>query len=298
MNSFRQASAKKLEEGVPCGEPGCDVSVFDYEDYHVYLKHWMELKRTSKAGFSFQVLANRAGLKSRSFLRLVSLGERDLLYATALKLSQAMGHSERESEFFLALVGYTNASDPKERMLYQEKLRGLRKPLHKQILSVQQFEFFSMWYIIPVWELVAVFAFGDDFRRLAERLDPPISVEEARHAVKVLLDLELIEPADDLYVQRSANLHSRDDIVSKSIRSYQSSTIALAQRALECMPKESRQINTLTLGLDYERWERMKDLIQEFRQKLVDLTGDVEKVDRVYQVNIQAFPLTTLPNQA
>lgn len=288
------------KDGMSSSREEPEISVFDYEDYHRYLKDWIEAKRKRKTGFSFQVLANRAELKSRSFLRLVSLGERDLLLGTAIKLSHAMGHTAREAEFFLGLVGYNNATAPRERSLYLEKLDGLRKPLRKQILSAQQYDFFSKWYIIPIWELVARIPFGDDFGELTKRLDPPVTLDEARHAVKVLLDLELIEPAGGLYRQRSDNLHTRNDVVSKAIRAYQASTLELAQRALETMPKEIRQINTLSLGLDAERWGKLKELIQEFRQRMVDLTAEVAVVDRVYQVNLQAFPLTKIvePGQA
>lgn len=271
------------------------VSVYDYEDYHVYLKDWMEAKRKRKGSFSFQVLANRAGMKSRSFLRLVSLGQKDLLHATALKVSGAMDHDARETEFFLALVGYNNAVDPKERSVYLDKMATFRKPARSEILSAQQYEFFSKWFIIPIWELVATIPFGDDFRLLADRMEPSITVEEARHAVKVLLDLGLIEPKGDRYAQRSENLHTRDEIVSKAIKGYQADTLALARRALGEMPPELRQINTLTLGLDEVRWEKAKDAIKEFRQRLIDLTAEVPVVDRVYQVNLQAFPLTKQP---
>jgi uncharacterized protein (TIGR02147 family) len=71
--------------------------------------------------------------------------------------------------------------------------------------------------------------------------------------------------------------------------------LALARRALGEMPPELRQINTLTLGLDEVRWEKAKDAIKEFRQRLIDLTAEVPVVDRVYQVNLQAFPLTKQP---
>lgn len=291
MTSNKSESILPKNGMSPSGEES-EISVFDYEDYHRYLKDWIEVKRRRTKGYSFQVLANRAELKSRSFLRLVSLGQRDLLAGSAMKLSQAMGHSSRESDFFLALVGYNNASAPRERSLYLEKLNAFRKPMRKQILSAQQYEFFSKWYIIPVWELVAQIPFGDDFGLISKRLDPSITPNEARHAVQVLLDLELIEPVGDRYKQCSENLHTRAEIVSKAIRAYQGSTMELAKRALEVTPKEVRQINTLTLGLDADRWEKLKALIQEFRQRMVDLTAEVAIVDRVYQVNMQAFPLT------
>lgn len=158
------------------------VSVYDYEDYHDFLRDWMESKRKSKGGFSFQVLANRAGLKSRSFLRLVSLGEKDLLHATALKLVGALGFDERETEFFLALVGYNNSVDLKDRAFYQAKLKGSRKPSQQRVLSAQQYDLFSKWYIGPVWELVVVLPFEGDYRRIAKRLNPEVSTDEVKQA--------------------------------------------------------------------------------------------------------------------
>lgn len=271
-----------------------EVSVFEFEDYHVYLREWVAAQRARKRGFSFQVLANRAGLKSRSFLRLVTLGQRDLLHATAVKVSTAMGHSDRESEFFLALVGFNNASDPEERGAYLKKLQAIRKPRRRKILSVQEYEFFSRWYIIPVWELVAIAPFGSDFRQLADRLEPPITEDEARHAVRILLELDLIKPSGALYSRCEENLHTREEIVSKAIKSYQNETMDLGRRALESIPKERRQVRTLTLGLDEERWNKLRVLIKDFQHQMAELATEVPEVDRVYQINLQAFPLTRL----
>jgi hypothetical protein len=40
----------------------------------------------------------------------------------------------------------------------------------------------------------------------------------------------------------------------------------LAQRALGRIPKETRQIRTLTVGMDEERWKELQTLIQDFQQ--------------------------------
>jgi uncharacterized protein (TIGR02147 family) len=222
----------------------------------------------------------------------VTIGQRDLLHASAAKISKAIGHSNRESEFFLALVGFNNASNPDERSVYLKKLQAIRKPRRRKILSVQEYEFFSKWFIIPVWELVAIIPFGNDFCQIADRLEPKISEEEARHAVQVLLELDLIKPSGNVYARCEENIHTREEIVSKAIKSYQSETMDLAQSALVRIPKESRQIRTLTVGLDEERWKKLKALIQDFQQQMVDIATEVPEVDRVYQINLQAFPLT------
>ncbi len=272
------------------------VSVLEYEDYHVFLRDWVASKKRERSSFSYQELADRIGLKSKSSLRLVCMGDRDLSPSAAVKFVVAMGLDERETEYFLALVAFNNASDPKERDLYFGKLNRFSKQKKKTVLSAQEFDFFSKWYIIPLWEMVAARPFGGDFKALGQMLEPAISSEDARHALKVLLDLRLIEPEGDRYVQRSENLQTREELISKTIKGYQRETLELAGRALDAVALENRHISTVTIGLDAENWKRAKDLIAEFRQKLVDLSGGVQGVDRVYQINIQAFPFTRIPS--
>ena len=270
------------------------VDVFSYREYHSFVRDWIDEKRRSKPTYSFQQLANRAGLKSRSFLRLVTIGERNLLHAAAARLAEAMGLEEREQEFFLALVGFNNASDPWERDLYLRKLQGARRPAKRKILTAGEFQIFSRWYVIPIWELVVARPFGGDFKRLGRLLDPPVGQQEAREALDILLELRLIEPSGDRYRRNELVLHTRDELVSRTIKLYQSETIDLAKLALERVPPDFRNIGTMTIGIDLQGWARLKDLVAEFKQKLIDLASEIEGVDRVYQVNFQAFPLTSL----
>lgn len=279
-------------EPLPCP----NSSIFAYEDYHVFLRDWVASKKRERSSFSYQELADRIGLKSKSSLRLVCMGERDLSPSAAVKFVVALGLDERQTEYFLALVAFNNASDPRERDLFFGKLNRFANQKSKTMLSAQEFDFFSKWYIIPLWEMVAAHPFGGDFKALGQMLDPAITPEEARHSLKVLLDLGLIEPREDRYVQRSENLQTREELMSKTIKGYQRETMALAERALDAFALENRHISTVTIGLDGENWKRVKELIVEFRQKLVDLSGGVPNVDRVYQINIQAFPFTRLPS--
>lgn len=267
--------------------------VFEFEDYHVFLKAWTEHKRVQRSSFSFQELANRAGMKSRSYLRKVSVGEMDLLHAAAVRLAGAMDLEEREADYFAALVGFNNAKDPGERDLYLKKMRKNGRPASRSLVSAQEFDFFSKWYVVVVWEVVTYFPFGGDFKLLGEKLDPVITPDEARHALKVLLDLGMISPKGDRYLQTHKVLHTRDELVSRAIRSYQKEAMELGIRALERVPAPQRHISTLTMGLDAARWEAAKKLTQEYRQKLIDLGTEAGATETVYQFNFQIFPATT-----
>lgn len=269
--------------------------VFEYDDYHAYLRDWVVERRAQSPGFSFQVLANRAGLKSRSFLRLVSIGEKDLGSATALALSEAMGHSAKEGEFFQCLVAFNNATDLREKGLHLSRMGKIGRPSRSAVLSVQQYDLFGKWFVAPIWELVTVVDFREDYRKLASQLRPAITAAEARYAVELLLELGLIVKNGSMYTQREPSLHTRDELKSQAVKVFQEETMRLGAEALDRFPLGERSIGTLTLGLDARAWQELRDKIHAFRDDLVQMAQQVKNTDRVYQVNYQAFPLTRGP---
>lgn len=283
---------------VPRVRPRPCVSVFDYVDYHVFLRDWIEARRELRPSYSYQVLANRAGLKSRSSLRLVVIGEQDLSPSSIARLGNAMDLDEAEMECFVALTAFNNAKDPAEREYYHQRWKKQKRLARSPALSSQYYSLFGKWYILPVWELVACFPFAGDFAELGNRLDPRISPEEARYALNVLLELDLLEAAGDRYAQKQSTLLTKEQLTSPTVRAYQLQTLALVPRALEEVPQDRRHIGTLTIGLDADGWKTLTGLVQEFRQKVVHLASEIESVDRVYQINLQTFPLTGLPDKA
>jgi uncharacterized protein (TIGR02147 family) len=273
------------------------VVVFDYADYHEYLRDWIEDRKSRGLVVSYQWLATRMGLKSRSFLRLVALGEKDLSPAAALKLSQAMGHDAREEEYFVIQVALNNCSDLEEKNHHLARLAKVARPARKTMLSVQQYDLFNKWFVIPVWELVTLVDFRGDWKFLAQQLDPPITPSEAKYAVELLRELGLIEPKGHLYVQKDPTLTTQEELRSQSVRRFQEATMELAREALTRHPPSRRHISTLTLGVDEAGFRKILDRIRQFREELVNLAQQHESVDRVFQFNLQFFPLSRVPVQ-
>jgi len=269
--------------------------VFEFEDYHRFLSAWCEARKLQWPGFSYQWLANKVGLKSRSFLRLVGKGEKDLSGSAAVRLSKAMALDARETAYFEALVAWNNATDPDEKTLFLGRLHAVVPPRPQTILPRRKFALFKKWYLNPVWELVTFFPFDGNFDLLAAQLNPRITAAQAREAVELLLALDLIEPRGGIFAQTETNLHTEDALFSGTVKKYQTATLALAGESLERHPREVRHISTLTLGLDGEMFSRLLDKIRDFRREIGDLAQAVPSTDRVYQLNLQFFPLTKLP---
>lgn len=273
------------------------VLVFDYADYHEYLRDWIEDRKVRGLVASYQWLASRMGLKSRSFLRLVAIGEKDLSAAAALKLSQAMGHSSREEEYFVILVALNNCSNLEEKNHHLTRLAKVARPARKTMLSVQQYDLFNKWFVIPLWELVTIVDFQGDWKFLAQQLDPPITPAEAKYAVNLLRELGLIEPNGRLYAQKDPTLTTQEELRSQSVRNFQDATLQLAREALTRHPPSRRHISTLTLGVNEAGFLKIVERIKSFREELVTLAQQHATVDRVFQFNLQLYPLSRVPVQ-
>lgn len=272
-----------------------DLDVFEYSDYHEYLRDWVERERSRRAAFSYQWFANRAGMKSRSFLRLVCIGEKDLSKASALRVAPVVDLEGARAEFFLVLVDLNNAEDPREKALHLERLKRIAPPSRRTILSVQQYELFENWWMIPLWEVVCAGDWKNDWALLAAQFEPPITAAEAKHGVELLLELGLLECEEGRYARRETSLHTQEEVRSRAVRCYQDSLLVKARDALARIPADSRHISTLTLGVDEEGYRRIQERVRAFRAEIVDIAHAQSAVDRVIQINLQMFPLTKVP---
>jgi uncharacterized protein (TIGR02147 family) len=279
-------------------EHACSVvvpSIFDFDDYHLFFRAWCGAKKAAWPGFSYQWLANKSAFKSRSYLRLVGMGEKDLSASAAVRLSKAMDLDVRQAAYFEALVSWNNASEATEKAHFREKLLAVVPSMPRTILPVQLYGLFTEWYINPVWELVTTIPFGGNYELLAAKLDPVITGKQAQAAVELLLSLGLIKQNGAGFAQTHNSLHTQDEIFSRAVKDYQIATMDRAKESLGRHSRELRHISTLTLGLNEDMFSKLLDKIQEFRREVGDLVQTVPSTDRVYQLNLQFFPLTRVP---
>jgi uncharacterized protein (TIGR02147 family) len=69
--------------------------------------------------------------------------------------------------------------------------------------------------------------------------------------------------------------------------------IEQAARALDDVPREQRDISSLTLCVGQEGFERIRQRIADFRQELLQIAELGERADRIVQIGFQLFPLST-----
>jgi uncharacterized protein (TIGR02147 family) len=160
-------------------------------------------------------------------------------------------------------------------------------------LAKKQLNLFSKWHYVVMRELLYFHRLKDDFRSAARMLIPAITAEEAERAVRELETLEMLEKgADGFFVQKDSTISTGNEIRSLQVANFQVETMELAKTAIDRFPMEERDISCMTMTLSQSSFEQVKSEIQAFRKRLSAIAVADEKVDQVYQCNIQFFPVT------
>jgi uncharacterized protein (TIGR02147 family) len=273
-------------------------SVFDYTDYRRFLKAYYEHQKRRNPAFSYRYFALKAKVNSSGLLKNVIDGKRGLGRGLIVRCAEAMKLKKKEAEYFECLVDFNEARTVEEKRIFFERLLALRKPDAHQV-QASQFEFYSKWYYSAIRELIGMIPFRGDYAALARALDPPIRPEQAEKAVRVLEELQLIvKDAQGRYRQAQPLITTGAEVESVSVAQYQIACMDLAKEAIDRHEAALRDISTLTLSLSREGFAALKEEIVSFRKKLLAMERGFQGPDRVYQLNLQFFPLSKLPPEA
>jgi uncharacterized protein (TIGR02147 family) len=276
-------------------DAGEGPSVFDYTDYRRFLKAYYEHQKRKNPAFSYRYFALKAKVNSSGLLKNVIDGKRGLGRGLIVRCAEAMKLKKKEAEYFECLVDFNEARTVEEKRIFFERLLALRKPEAHQV-QASQFEFYSKWYYSAIREWIGIAPFRGDHAALARSLDPAIRPEQAEKAVRVLEELGLIvKDPQGRYRQAQPLVTTGPEVESLSVAQYQIACMDLAKEAFDRHAAPTRDLSTLTLSLSEEGFAALKEEIVSFRKKLLALERGFQGPDRVYQLNMQFFPLTKLP---
>lgn len=275
-----------------------DLNVFQFLDAREYLRQAYAAQKKVNKGFSHRYIAKAMGAGSSSFFKDVLNGRASLNPARSAKFARLFCLSPRDTEYFENLVLYTQAATAEERDRLLRILSRTRGAGEQAVLEASQAEYLQKWHYAAVRELLAIMEFTDDYADLAARLDPPITTNEARDAIQLLLRLKLIqktergtfEKVDKVIVTGPRNHpnQSRPGIVAN---------LELARRSLEHHPAEDRPFSYLTVSVSSASLKYIKEKLREVRRDILEHVSADETVDRLYQLNMQLFPISTPPTQ-
>jgi uncharacterized protein (TIGR02147 family) len=270
--------------------------VMNYTDYRAFLKDLIEERKSRGLPCSNRWFAMKMEINSTSWLTSILNGQKGLSKITANKLSAILKHSISETRYFETLVAFNQAKTLKESNRYYQELCSIQKLRNVSVLSSDQYEYYSNWYNSVVRSLIGMYRFKtteDDFSRIASMVSPAITVAQVRKSIALLEKLGLTKTDNKGILEPvNAAITSGENINSLAVANFQQETIRLAQEAIDRHPRKERYIGTVTVGVSAEIFEKIKQLLVDTNDKIAEIANTDNNADRVYQINLQAYPLS------
>ncbi len=275
--------------------PGPDL--FQTIDYRSWLRGWFDAQKAADHRYSHRVFARSAGIRSPSLLNEVIKGNRNLSQRTTEGFIRALGLSQEEARFFEALVHLDQAETVAAKNDAWERVNASRRFRRARPLDGSMMRYLSNWYIPATRELAHRADFRDDPAWLSRQLVPTITQSQARDALGTLKALGMLAAdATGALQPAEVSVVTPHEVAGLAAHNYHREMIARAGDAIEGIDPEERHLCAVTVGIPAALVPRLKEELNAFQERLLNLCDDqAAATERVYQVNLQLFPLTRSP---
>ncbi|MGE4105774.1 MAG: DUF4423 domain-containing protein [Bacteriovoracia bacterium] len=267
--------------------------IYQFDRYTQYLNAWVEFLRSSGAATPKAELAKIARI-SLPYFSLILSGKRKLNSQVRDALSENLRLDEREVRFFQALVRLNTEKDIDARVQALDEMRSQWRFRSQKPAESEAFGYLSKSYIPTIREMAAFDDFRLDADWIRSRLVEDVPKSEIEKAVKFLLKHQLIERVPGGRIRPSKKVIRCDpELYRVSLAAYHKKMLGRASEAIFQTPRRERNITGLTVAINEEAFDEVRDIIDTAVAQIVEVARRQETRNAVYHVNLVLFPTAT-----
>lgn len=269
--------------------------LFAYLDHRAFLADWFAWKKTANRRFSHRVFSRLAGVRSPSLLLLVTKGDRNITANTLPGFIKALSLDPEEAAFFTLLVELDATDADDERTAIFQRIAATQRFRAAHPIEGESFRYLSRWYIPAVRELALCAGFRPDAAWISRVVRPAITEAQAQEALDTLIALRMLDVHKDGSVTVSdATLATPHEVIGTAVHNYHHGMLERSADAITAFRPFERHLGAVTVAVPADRVAELKEAVTAFQERFLDLCdGMADDADRVYQMNLQLFPLST-----
>lgn len=299
--------AVKLASAKPAPSAIANPVLGNYMDYRLFLKDWYDYRRDQTKQdlrpYNYGVFSAAADIKSPNYLKMIIEGRRNLSPEMISKFARALAMNKELGEEFRLLVQFGQASDPAERNYFLKELSEFRVQLKLKSGEIDR----KTWEKIPNWISWILYAAldqqGVEFSPvyLRDLLRGKASEVEIEEALKSLIRSgEVAQDEITGKLKKTRNIiESAEDVPVALVRKLQSQLMYLGLESLFQDSAVEREFGSLTLSMTKSEFEELRFKLRQLR-KATHKDNSIKRMsssgERVYQLNLQLFPVTNPAN--
>ena len=265
--------------------------ITEYQDYRKYMLDYFDWRKKSSE-FSWREFSKLAGFSSPSYLKLVCDGKSSLSRVGVPLVAAAIGLNEFEQEYFKLMVEFTNAKDDDKKKEVFLKMKGLANEQRARVLEADAFDYYESAVNSVVRELAPLMP-GALPGEIAKKIKHTFTAQQVRDSLKLLVKLDLLKTlGENVYEQTDKVITGSGEALKLALRSMNGQMIDLAREAIEKIVPGERNISGVTIGVEDSAVQRISEEVNRFRKQVIAIAGESKKINQVYRLNLQLFPLT------
>ncbi len=266
----------------------------DYLSSSAYLSAIYLDAKAKNFGFTYRNYAEALGYGITNYMHLICTAKRKLTVKAAKDLVQALSLKGNQRKYFELLVAHecSKTADEKEKIF--EKIIEIKQKSLPQNLERDMMEYLSEWYFPVVRELAWLPNFTPDPEWISTTICPKISPDEAADALKLLYRLGFLIIDEETGRTRPKNAHVTTGSLVQSLSAtrYHQVMMELARNAIHAVSAPERDFQALTIPVSEELLGELKADTEAFWRMALTKSECCSEPDRVYQLNIQLFPVS------
>ncbi len=275
----------------------CRVTpVTSYIDCIQYLDHVYHYVKSQCGPYSYMQFAVDLGFSRTNIVHQIIKGYRKFTLKTAVKIRTELELKGVQKKYFDTLVAYRNEISSVKRDEIFTKLIQLKMGVVKSETDRLWLNFFSIWYIPIILEILQLDQFENSTSWIAAQINPPIKETQVEESLELLTKLKLVQfdEASGKYKVPQISLSSGHEVRGLGFIRYHQRMIELAKESITRVNYKYRDISSVTFSCDEETLKDIKSMIHSFNESIqlrLEKTKDREKV---FQLNTQLFPVSNL----
>lgn len=278
------------------------LAISDYMDYRLFLADFYRLKRDSTKNlirpYNYALFSAAANIKSPNYLKMIIEGQRNLSDDMIQKFSKACSLNKSHGDEFKLLVLFNQSEDPADRNYALKKLSEYRvdQKLKHGELDRKVFDKVPNWIGWIIYALADQQGVSFEISELKNLLRGKASETEINHALEQLFTSgELVKDPVTGLVTKGQPKAATEEIPPALIRKLQMQLMYLGLESLYQDAPVEREFGSLTMSLTEKEFNDVKFKLRQLRKALHkenSIARMAEKGERVYQLNLQLFPVS------
>jgi len=262
----------------------------DVADYRDLLEQHYVQRKAKLPLYTYRMMGIKLGLDTSQVFRILQKNEH--LPSRCVPLAKdLLGLTGRSGQYFELLVAAARTRIPAKRKELMDKAFALRD-VERRKIGNHEIRFLSQWWIPVVHSYLEVSEGRAIPEEIASSVMPNITKEQANEALEILKSLGLVKrlPSGRLGLsQAHVTVCSPEKAVA--VRTYQKQALTLGAEAVDSFPAKEREVSTLTLAVDEECFNDLREMAREFRRQVQKRVEDAMHPDRVMQWTMALYPV-------